>query len=111
MTTPLYTCTFYRNSNAKRLHDHDSRAWPKNLATVMAVRQRSHAGNWFSCAHDFMTPDRDAIRAALPHYWRAAFDRSTMWHTADSLRANCTLYTARGRLIGSIYCDGYEFTA
>lgn len=111
MTTPLYNVTLHRNSTAKRLFGHDLRLRPLNIATVKAVRQRSHAGNWFACVQDFMTPDRDAIRAALPHYWRKAFDRATMWHTADSLKANCTLHDVRGRVLASIYCDGYEFTA
>lgn len=113
MATPLYTCTVYRNTNRRYLGANDPRhgSSGRNIATVKAVRQRSHAGNWFACVQDFMTPDRDAIRAALPHYWRKAFDRATVWHTADSLRANCTLYDVRGRVLASIYCDGYEFTA
>jgi len=56
-----------------------------------------------------MTPDRDAIRAALPHYWRKAFDRAAVWHTSDTLHAGVTLHSAAGRrVLASISCEGYE---
>lgn len=98
MKTALYNVTFRRpDSN------------PKPLATVRAVRQRGPAGNWFDGVQDIMTPDTNAIRDALPYYHRRAFDRDrVMWHTSETLHASCTLYSARGKVLGTIHCEGYE---
>lgn len=80
------------------------------LAVVKAVRAATpYGGNWFKGAADFLTPDKAAIRAALPHYWRKAFDRNpTCWHTSESLHAHMTLHGYRGQVLATIACDGYE---
>lgn len=111
--TPLYDVAFHRVNNGRYLHIRPV----SKLAVVRAVRQRSHAGNWFERSGadgkgDFMTPDHAAIRQALPHQYRKAFDRATsgmsFGHTADTLHASLTLYTTRGRCLGTIHCEGYE---
>lgn len=88
---------------------------PHKLACVRAVRANTpYGGNWFPGAQDFLTPDHAAIRAALPHYWRKAFDRAThngmasFSHTRDTLHACIDLRDARGRHLTTISCEGYE---
>lgn len=64
-----------------------------------------------------VVPDVDAVRECLPHYYRKAFDRAgqAFWFTseagkgADNSPAYCTLYSARGRLLNTLYATPYEF--
>ena len=80
----------------------------KWIAAVYAVRA-VYAGDWWEEAKDILTPDRDAVRAALPHYWRKAFDRTTFWHIDGQKTPYCTLYSTRGRRLATISCVGYVF--
>lgn len=85
---------------------------PKRIACVKAVRA-VYAGNWFPAVAEIMTPDKQAISEALPHYWRPAFHRATangsLWHTEGTLHASVTLYGSRGKTLGTVLCDGYEY--
>ena len=60
-------------------------------------------------------PDYEAIRAALPHQHRKAFDRIVSWWFPTTLRSaisttveprnacSAQLYDAKGRLLGTVY--------
>lgn len=78
------------------------------VAVVRAVRA-VYAGNYFETANDLLTPNRAAIREALPHYWRKAFDRTTMWHLNGTKSAHCDLRSTRGRSLATINCEGYVY--
>lgn len=60
-------------------------------------------------------PDRAAIRAALPHYYRAAFDRNkgSFWFERDREECNAylTLYDRRGKHLNTIYANAYDYPA
>lgn len=59
-----------------------------------------------------LTPDKAQVRAALPHCYRAAFDRDdAFWFTKDDHLGNATCYLrgARGRVLGSIWATPYLF--
>ena len=45
------------------------------LATVHAVESPGIAGVYDPVSGKICAPDSDAIRQALPHQWRAAWDR------------------------------------
>ncbi len=54
-------------------------------------------------------PDAAAIRALLPHRWRAAFDREPggFWFSADA-PAYRHLYSSRGRHLTTVYAHAFE---
>lgn len=60
-------------------------------------------------------PDRDAVRAALPHYWRKAFDRTngTWWFNKHDATMPATLSFSdrRGRYLNTLYAIPYQFSA
>lgn len=64
---------------------------------------------------ELVRPDVDAIRAALPHYYRKAFDRSgkgfAFHKHDDSKPAHCHLHDRRGRYMNTIYAIPYEYKA
>jgi hypothetical protein len=68
-------------------------------------------GHWDDRTREIIVPDTKALRDALPHYWRAAFDRAqTFWYTRDgNNRAYAPLYDTRGRKLVTIYATPYRF--
>jgi hypothetical protein len=64
-------------------------------------------------------PDGAAIRVALPHYYRKAFERSNgMFRYVSEVAgddgntrksAYCTLYSSRGRYLNTIYAIPFEY--
>ena len=73
-------------------------------------------------AREIWAPDRAAIREALPHQWRRAFDRQggNFWHdrdarmTADGFKGRApylTLRGSRGRTLATLYAIPYRFGA
>jgi len=56
-------------------------------------------------------PDRAAIREALPHYYRKAFDRAdgTFWLTEGTENFHVDLRDARGRYLNRVYAMAYDF--
>lgn len=50
--------------------------------------------------------DRAAIRSALPHQWRKAFDRSQLWWSNEAPRASATLYGSRDEVLARLYIVG-----
>jgi|GEM_PF-2591796 len=88
----------------------------KWLASVPSVKPQGIVGSPFPNG-DYLAPDREAIRAALPHYWRKAFDRSSL---SQYSRQTCEfgsegvfyrLYSSLNRPLVTIYCEPYEMQA
>lgn len=97
-TTPLYDVRMFSDSNKRMLH----RA-PINGFYVATVREVQGAlRGW---------PDMAAVREGLMPQHRKAFDRAgQFWANKcdDSKPLSLTLYTARGRLIGTLYATRRE---
>lgn len=93
--TALYDVTYYKAGIDRQ----------RKLACVRATRNAGPNGNWF--AGDIFTPDRAAVRAALPHQWRKAFDRAMVWHETERPRATASLRDSRGRVIATLFFEGY----
>jgi hypothetical protein len=75
--------------------------------TVPAIRS-AHTGHYIAETGTTVKPDSAAIRAALPHYYRKAFDRAcgAIWFDKhdDNKPAYITLRDARGRYLNTVYC-------
>lgn len=72
------------------------------------------AGHLDPITSELIRPDDAALREALPHYWRKAFDRTRgrFWFpdTGDANRlASLTLRDTRGRTIASLYAQPYVY--
>lgn len=54
---------------------------------------------------DIVKPDAAAVRSALPHYWRKAFDRAgSFWFPMDGDgTGRITLHDSRGRYCATVY--------
>lgn len=82
---------------------------PTYLAVVKGV-QAALVGHWIDGKP--YAPDKQAIREALPHYYRKAFDRSNgqFWFTEPNNGfAHLSLHPARGRgVLVSIWATPYE---
>lgn len=52
-----------------------------------------------------VSPDAAAVRSALPHYWRKAFDRAgSFWFPKDGNgAAHVALHDSRGRYRNTVY--------
>lgn len=99
----------------------DSRLGHK-IATVRAVEDKEAfcAYHWHSGKH--IRPDYSAIRDALPHYHRKAYDRNATWwfpstmHSRLSgildLKNSCSrmLYDRKGKKLGTLYACPYLYT-
>lgn len=67
-------------------------------------------------------PDPEAVREALPHYWRRAWDRCSgrFWFARDAKvqcdghtiggAAHLTLRGSRGQTLATLYALPYRFT-
>lgn len=82
---------------------------PRNVPQMkFRVPAETHAGlvgDWH--AGKLYRPDNAALRAALPHRWRKAFDRSQLWHVENAARRSegfrVPLHSARGRYLATVY--------
>jgi len=73
---------------------------------VPALRS-AYTGHWIEETQTTVKPDMAAIRAALPHYYRKAFDRAFgLWFDKHNNEAPAyiTLKDARGRYLNTVYC-------
>jgi hypothetical protein len=115
----LYNVTFARYRKTNFLHSQHSEF---NVATVRSLESDAFTSYHFDKEDGkHLEPDYAAIRAALPHQWRKAFDRINMWWFPVSLIepltaspnnrnwCSATLFDSRGNLIGSLYAVPYVF--
>ena len=61
---------------------------------------------------EIVRPDAGAVREALPHYWRKAFDRTAgcFWFPdIGNAPARITLYDSRGRFLSAVWAAPYSF--
>ena len=117
--TILYHVTFAAPSKRKLLHIVPSERF---IAAVKAVEDNET----FRAYHldkdgKHLVPDYAAIRDALPHYHRKAFDRIRNWWFPVTLHSdlsgildmknacNAQLHDSKGRLLGTIYATPYLF--
>lgn len=74
---------------------------------VMAVKA-VYAG--FLADGDIVCPDHEAVRQAMPSYYRKALDRAgKFWFPADGDMAHLTLLDRRGRYLNTLYATLYEY--
>lgn len=119
MRTILYQVTFAANNRGKYLHIQPSESF---VACVKATKDSGTFRAYHLDNGKHMTPDYAAIRNAIPHQHRKAFDRAGPWfypmtlHSAlsgilDKLNAaSLTLTDSRGRLLGTLYATPYLYT-
>jgi hypothetical protein len=69
----------------------------------------TYAGNWREEEKDIMQPDPAAVRECLPHYYRAAFDRSGGFWFPDNGVPYLDLVGCRGTRINTLYACPYSF--
>lgn len=94
--------------------------------SVPAVIAPALSGHYGEDERDIVQPDRAAIREALPHYYRKAFDRAgSFWFPKDTITfdrsvspwvskgskaaAYVALYSTRGRWLNTVYAIPYSF--
>lgn len=118
MRTVLYNVTFAANNRGKFLHIRPCESF---IACVKAIEDNSTFRAYHLDHGKHLVPDYAAIRAAIPHYHRKAFDRAGTWffpitlHSAlsgilDKLNAaSLTLNDSKGRLLGTLYATPYLF--
>lgn len=96
---------------------------PRKIAVTRSVRAVL-TGVYSEAESDIVTPDYAAIREALPHYWRAAWDRRvSFWYLKDAkLYANGAVYpphgnhaytdlrNTRGKVIATIRAEAFLFS-
>lgn len=98
------------------LHSGDARDCAKGPVRALPCTGAGYAAHYFE-GHGLVEPDLEAVRACLPHRWRAAWDRHAggMWFTAeepgkDSKRPCYRRLTdSRGRYLTTIYLQPYRF--
>ena len=112
----LYHVTFAARNETRKLHIEPSERF---VARVNAVEDNETFSAYHLDDGKHLVPDYAAIREALPHYHRAAFNRagsfwfpltlrSTLSGILDNKNAcSVSLYTTRGRLIGTIYATPF----
>ncbi len=118
--TILYHVTFAANSKRNMLHIMPSERF---IAVVKAVEDNEafRAYHLDGRTGKHLVPDYAAIRNALPHYHRAAYDRVRNWWYPVTLHSdlsglldmknacNTQLYDRKGRLLGTLYATPYLF--
>lgn len=80
-------------------------------ASVRTVRA-DLAGHLSEETGELIKPDPQAVADALPWYYRRAFERARQafaFYSDDRGPATCTLYSARGRYLNTIYAIPYSF--
>ena len=114
--TILYHVTFAPNCTKRLMYG----AYRENpVATVKAIEDSETFAAYHLDSGKHLVPDCAAIREAIPHQHRKAFDRAGKWwfpstlHSAmsgnlDRLNAaSLTLTDSRGRLLGTLYATPY----
>lgn len=83
---------------------------------VRSIPTTGIAGHLCPVTGVIVVPDPVAIRAALPHYYRKAFDRGhTFWFTDQAGKPNppkpahMTLLDRRGHTLNTLYAIPYVF--
>ena len=116
--TILYNVTFVHNLKGNYLH---LRPHEYFVACVKAVEDDDAFRAYHLDNGKHLTPDYTAIRAAIPHYHRKAFDRAGGWRFPLTLNsalsgitdaknaASLTLNDSRGRLLGTLYATPYLY--
>ena len=113
----LYDVTFYANPQKNILHrlQHE-----KRISVVHSIDDTEAFRAYHLIDGKHLRPDYAAIRQALPHYHRKAFDRAVNWWFPITLRqevgyaiqcdnaCSLTLTDRRGRLLGTIYAAPYR---
>ena len=99
---------------------------PKGMGkpSVRAIPPGAICGLYDEQSDAVWRPDPDAVRAALPHQWRKAWDRSggNFWYTRDARflvggrttvgsMPYITLRNARGHHLATIYAIPYRYKA
>ena len=80
----------------------------KQIAVVKGV-QPIVSGNYFAETGEYLTPDWQAVREAVPYIWLKAFDRATKWNADGTKRAYATLTSLQGKHLSTVICEGYMF--
>ena len=115
-----YHVTFAPTNKRNLLHITPSERF---IATVKAIEDHEafHAYHLDTNTGKHFVPDYAAIRAALPYYHRAAYDRVRSWWYPITLHSylsgildaknacSTQLYASNGRLLGTIYATPYLF--
>lgn len=98
----LFEIRAFRQSNKRFLHLSDPRG--NYLGTVKPEPAPGITGV-LDERGELVRPDWQAFRECVPHQWRKAFDRASLWYNKhnDSKPASMTLYGVRGQLLGTIY--------
>ena len=116
--TILYNVTFAPARKGNYLHLRPSEYF---VACVKAVDDSETFRAYHLDNGKHLTPDYAAIRAAIPHYHRKAFDRAGKWwfpltlHSALSgipdakNSAGLTLHDSKGRILGTLYATPYLY--
>ena len=87
---------------------YDVTARGKHIA-VVGSKEPILSGQYFLEENAHTVPDWDAVKSALPHYWRKAFDRALKWNVDGTNQAYCSLRDLRGRFLATVNCAGYVF--
>lgn len=117
--TILYHVTFVAHRKRDKLHIMPSEQF---VAVVRGVRDDGtfHAYHMDKDGTHYV-PDYAAVRDALPHCHRKAFDRVRNWWFPATLHSalsgtrrkknacNAQMYDAKGRLLGTLYATPYLF--
>ena len=118
MRTILYHVTFAANLKGNYLH---LRPYEHQIATVKAIEDCSTFRAYHLDDGKHLVPDYAAIRDAIPHHHRKAFDRAGTWffpvtmHSALSSAidrknaASLYLSDAKGKPLGTLYATPYLF--
>ena len=79
------------------------------IATVYAVETPGIAGIYDPVSGKICVPDPDAIRQALPHQWRAAWDRQKngFWYREKNSMAHKEIYRSTGARLATIWVRAY----
>lgn len=118
MRTILYRVTFAASPKGNYLH---LRPYESQVATVKAIEDCDAFRAYHLDDGKHLTPDYAAIRDAIPHYHRKAFDRAGTWFFPITLNsalsgipdrknaASLYLSDARGNPLGTLYATPYLF--
>lgn len=83
--------------------------------SVHCVPSQGMLGNLCPETRAIVKPDSDAVREALPHYYRKAFDRANnaWWFTQGEVfkPIYMTLNDSRGHRLNTLYAIPYTFNA
>lgn len=117
MRTILYHVAFAAGPKGNYFY---SRPYERQIATVKAIEDCSTSRAYHLYEGKHLIPDYAAIRDAIPHYHRKAFDRAGTWVFPITLRsalsyeidrknaASLRLIDAKGKLLGTLYATPWQ---